>query len=187
MYETPEEVTRDFLFNHFEGEFKRILEPCAGSGKMVKVLRERYPKATIHFVEPAQPAITIMQGANAGYSLKFQELNSGSCDPNGPEYDLIFTNPPYSQAKEIIEHALTTWPYATVVMLLRLNFLGSQTRHAFWQKFPPNELHALSCRPSFTGGGTDATEYAWFVWCTPRVMRPGRQKINVIWGREGNE
>ncbi len=183
FYETPEEVTRDFLFNHFEGDFKRILEPCAGTGKMVKVLREKYPDAEIHLVEPFPSGRPFKPGADAIFKCKFEHLKT-KLSVMLLDYDLIFTNPPYSQAKEIIEHALTTWPYATVVMLLRLNFLGSQKRHDFWQAYPPNELHVLSCRPSFTGRGTDATEYAWFVWRTPRVMRPGRQKINVIWGRE---
>jgi len=33
-------------------------------------------------------------------------------------------------------------------------------------------LHVISKRPSFTGGGTDATEYAWFIWDnTDRIER----------------
>jgi hypothetical protein len=92
------------------------------------------------------------------------------------DYDLIFTNPPYSLAEEIITHALETWSKATVVMLLRLNFLGSQKRKPFWDKHPVSEIYVLSKRPSFTGKGTDATEYAWFVW-RPHVTK---QRIIVI-------
>jgi hypothetical protein len=49
-------------------------------------------------------------------------------------------------------------------MLLRLAFLESKRRFNFWQQYPVNKLYILSQRPSFTGKGTDATAYAWFVW-----------------------
>lgn len=175
FYETPEEVTRDFLFNHLEGEFKTILEPCAGTGEMVRVLREKYPKSKIYMNEPFNEVFQTQIGADRFFYEEFQNLTRD----NVPECDLIFTNPPYSQAQEIIEHALTTWPKAIVVMLLRVGLLESQKRHDWWQDKLPTELHILSKRPSFTGGGTDSACYAWFVW------RPGvkDQKINVVWGR----
>ena len=169
FYETPEEVTREFLFEYFEGDFHVILEPCAGGGKMVKVLRDRFPLAWIE-------ANDIWDGspipyANKSYTLDFLKMLKGDAD-----YDLIFTNPPYSLAEEIVTHALETWSKATVVMLLRLNFLGSQKRKPFWDKHPVSEIYVLSKRPSFTGKGTDATEYAWFVW-RPHITK---QKIIVI-------
>lgn len=76
--------------------------------------------------------------------------------------DLIITNPPFSIALDFLEKSLKE--AKTVVYLLRLNFLGSQKRKEFWQSNPPSHLFTLSKRPSFTGKGTDATEYAWFVW-----------------------
>ena len=142
---------------------------ACGSGKITKVLRERYPKAQIMGIDLNLGLLP--EGANQAIMADFLDFKDG-------EYDLIITNPPYSAAEPIITHTLKTWPNATVVMLLRLNFLGSQKRKPFWDKHPVSELHILSKRPSFTGGGTDATEYAWFVW------RPGvkEQKINVVWG-----
>lgn len=178
FYETPEEVTRDFLFNHFEGEFKNILEPCAGTGKMNKVLKERFPDSHITAIELNTRGLP--EGCNVAIAMDFLEFPEYFGENNiVQDFDLIFTNPPYSQAQEIIEHALTTWPKATVVMLLRVGLLESQKRHDWWQDKLPTELHILSKRPSFTGGGTDSACYAWFVW------RPGvkEQKINVIWGR----
>jgi hypothetical protein len=169
FYETPEEVTREFLFEYFEGDFHVILEPCAGSGKMVKVLRDRFPLAWIEANDIRDgPPIPY---ANKRYTLDFLKMLKGDAN-----YDLIFTNPPYSLAEEIITHALETWSKATVVMLLRLNFLGSQKRKPFWDKHPVSEIYVLSKRPSFTGKGTDATEYAWFVW-RPHITK---QRIVVI-------
>ena len=62
-----------------------------------------------------------------------------------------------------------------IVMLLRTAFLESQKRHDFWQKHPVSKLYTLSKRPSFTGKGTDATSYSWFIW-----DNSGKQEIKVI-------
>lgn len=78
-------------------------------------------------------------------------------------YDLIITNPPFSLALEFLQKSLRE--AATVVYLLRLNFLGSQKRRAFWQANRPSHVLVLSKRPCFTGDGhTDSIEYAWFCW-----------------------
>ena len=79
--------------------------------------------------------------------------------------DLIITNPPFSLALEFLQKSLQEAD--TVVYLLRLNFLGSQKRKAFWQANPPSHVLVLSKRPCFTGDGrTDSIEieYAWFCW-----------------------
>lgn len=51
-----------------------------------------------------------------------------------------------------------------VIMLLRLGFLASEKRFNFMKENPPTDVLVLHKRPSFTGKGTDAQEYAWFVW-----------------------
>lgn len=103
--------------------------------------------------------------------------------------DLILTNPPFTLAKEFIEKAISESD--TVVMLQRVNYLGSKGRMPFWKKYPPTHLFVLASRPKFIAkcqkcknpenyqigaielcplcGGkvrpqSDATEYAWFVW-----------------------
>jgi len=77
-------------------------------------------------------------------------------------FDLIITNPPFSLAMEFLLKLLDEAD--TVIYLLRLNMLGSQARRDFWNNRPPTHLFPLARRPSFTGNGTDATEYAWFAW-----------------------
>lgn len=74
----------------------------------------------------------------------------------------IITNPPFSIAQEFCDHALKHAD--EVMMLLRLNFLGAQKRCGWWKANEPKALFVLSKRPDFTGGGGDATEYAWFYW-----------------------
>ncbi len=90
-------------------------------------------------------------------------------------FAVAITNPPYSLAMEFVEHALPIADY--VVMLLRLNFLGSEKRGVFMRREAP-DVYVLPNRPSFTGGGTDATEYCWMVWTPERGRRAG--KIEVL-------
>jgi hypothetical protein len=120
-------------------QFKTAHEAGAGDGRIVSFLE------------------------NKGIETTYSEIEEGKnfFDYDG-EVDLVFTNPPFSLAQEFIEHALACAP--TVIMLLRINFLGSQKRYDFWQQFPPDGLFILSKRPSFTGKGTDSIDYAWFVW-----------------------
>jgi hypothetical protein len=119
--------------------FNTAHEPCAGDKRIVNFLTSK--------------------GVNTTYT----EIQEGSdffdWDDN---VDLILTNPPYSYAQEFIEYSI---PRAScVIMLLRINFLGAQKRFNWWIKNEPDALIVLSNRPSFTGTGTDATEYAWYVW-----------------------
>jgi hypothetical protein len=81
--------------------------------------------------------------------------------PDSPVFYVVITNPPYNQALEFVETSMR-WG-RIVVMLLRLNWIASAKRHAFVRDHPP-DVYVLPNRPSFTGKGTDATEYAWFVW-----------------------
>ncbi len=77
----------------------------------------------------------------------------------------IITNPPFSMAMEFATHALTHSDEA--YLLLRLNFLASQKRAAWFAKNEPSALFVLARRPCFTEDGkTDATDYAWFYWGT---------------------
>jgi hypothetical protein len=62
-----------------------------------------------------------------------------------------------------------------IIMLLRTAFLESKKRYEFWQKHPVNGLYVLSQRPSFTGHGTDATSYSFFIW-----NNSNKQEIKVI-------
>lgn len=87
------------------------------------------------------------------------------------QVDLILTNPPFSIAQDFISHAIAH--SNTCIMLLRINFLGSISRHEWWKEHTPVALHVMSKRPSFTGKGTDATDYAWFVWDKSNRLQRG--------------
>lgn len=89
-------------------------------------------------------------------------------------FETIITNPPYSLAAEFVSKSLPIADW--VVMLLRLNFLGSAKRRTLFANEMP-DIYVLPNRPSFTGKGTDATEYAWFVWGPERRRTSGKIEI----------
>ena len=105
----------------------------------------------------------------------YNDVRIGDCLNYNTYYDVVITNPPYSIAEEIITHYLEVVKPRETIMLLRLAFLESKKRYEFWQKHPVNKLYILSQRPSFTGKGTDATAYGWFVW-----DGTNKQEIKVI-------
>lgn len=79
------------------------------------------------------------------------------------DVDLVLTNPPFKSAVEFIERAISH--SKTVIMLLKLDLMGSAARKEFWSKNPPSNLIVMNERPSFTGDGkSDGCVYAWFVW-----------------------
>ena len=85
-------------------------------------------------------------------------------------YDIVLTNPPYSLAQEFVDHAMKfrRTELSLVAMLLRINFLGSKKR-AKWLRENTPTVAVSPRRPQFCKNkhgkkGTDATEYAWFLW-----------------------
>ena len=85
-----------------------------------------------------------------------------------PQMDIV-TNPPYTYAKEFVEHAMDISSNGTkVAMLLKLTFLEGKKRRELFDKYPPMRVYVFSSRIScgkngvFTGGR--AVAYAWFIW-----------------------
>ncbi len=156
-YATPAWATRAILPKlRLRGS---ILDPCAGEGAILRVLADLGH-------EVCGVELDAERAAKAGASCR-DALGSEAW----PACGTIITNPPYCRAQEFIERALReTRLECDVAMLLRLNFLGSQKRAAF-HRAHPSDVGVLPRRPSFTGGGTDATEYCWMVWGSGRGGR----------------
>lgn len=161
FYATPPETVHAFL-DSYEGITlgDRILEPSAGNGAVIQALRSRGFTNRIDAVElrpEEQPALeALADNVTIGDFLDY--------DPD-IGYDVIIGNPPYSQAQEFIDKSLELLaPGGVLIFLLRTNFLESAKRFEWWQQHPLSGLYTLHKRPSFTGKGTDATSYSWFVW-----------------------
>lgn len=141
------------------------LEPGAGEGNLIKAvnrsdvrwtaleLREEC-RPTLEQLTPRPEIIITDKFVADGVEDREKPLH-------GRHFDVAFGNPPFSLAIEFVRESIK---YAEhVVMLLRLNFLGSRGRCAFMQAHAP-DVYVLPDRPSFDGKGTDSIEYAWFVW-----------------------
>jgi hypothetical protein len=90
--------------------------------------------------------------------------------PTPDFYQVILTNPPFSLAPQFIERSLDA-ACRYVVMLLRVNYLGSEIRNDFMRRHAP-DLYVLPNRPSFKlTGETDSIEYGWFVWDKENLNR----------------
>lgn len=159
-------ITPEWCIDLFLKEFGRpigseIFEPCAGNGVIIKTLHRNFNSLTIKACEIREEEKNnlLNAGASEVYCYDFLKFEGSN-----PYIDLVITNPPYCIAQEIIEKSFEYAPKAEVVMLLRLAFLESKKRKKFWDKHPLTQLYPLLQRPSFTGKGTDATAYGWFVW-----------------------
>jgi len=163
FYATPLETVYALLDNYV-GIYPEdtILEPSAGNGNIIRALRNKGFNNWIDAIELRyEETENLMLEANQVFIEDFLSLDKEKFQ----RYDVIIGNPPYSLAKEFIDKSLELLaPGGRLIFLLRTNFLESAKRFAWWQDTLPNRLYVLHKRPSFTGKGTDATSYSWFIW-----------------------
>lgn len=144
-----------------------VLEPSAGEGAFVRAVTKTWPGAAIDAVEPRIVGPLVLQPARVWMTTLEQfteEEPAPGAPPRRPRYDLVVGNPPYLCAESHV--VLARKLGRCVAFLLRMSFLSSQGRvERLWDAQPGLRwLIPLAQRPSFTGKGTDNSEYAIFVW-----------------------
>lgn len=150
VYLTPPEVVATVL-PLLPESLGTVLDPSAGKGVFERVLGDR--ASAWHNID----ILPEMVGLTADF------LNPATRSVFTLPIDSVITNPPFSLAQSFIEEAFRYRP-KRVVMLCRLGLLASQRRYPFWQAHPPDVVAPIVPRPSFTGGGADLYDYAWFGW-----------------------
>ena len=177
FYPTPTWCTHalvDWLSDHVQSwkdlqnimRYKSFLEPCIGNGSILFALQEKglFLESPIKGVD-IKPKINITQPF-----LNITKNDFLSKDVEVHE-DVCITNPPFALAEPFLRKILPVCDFTA--FLLKLSFLESQERYSFFQKHsPPDTLLVLSDRPSFTGHGTDAQAYGWFIWCNYEINKP---------------
>lgn len=162
---------------------KTVLECAAGDGAMVNVLANAGAIVDAVELDPERAAI-IRRSEKARHIHRGDFLSPSTnawLRKTGVSYDAVISNPPYGEwvadgqnkagkpkkryrdlAREFATKAFELAP--VVAFLLRLDWAGSQARHAFHDAHPA-DLIIFSNRPKFRiDGGSDATEYAWWIW-----------------------
>lgn len=147
---------------------RRLLEPCAGAGNIIQTFQ--------NYMENVSSGCTAGWGWDAielqpQYADKLKDLKDVNTycpqdfltwnNPDNIRYTAVLTNPPYTLAQKFVEKSLELSDL--VIMLLRVGFTGSYDRHPFLRETKP-DLYRIVPRPSFKLGGSDSSEYAWFVW-----------------------
>src|SRR6516225_1976547 len=159
LYETPAWVT-EALLPHLP-ECRIIWEPAAGSGKMSRVL-EGFAGTVI--------SSDIAEG---------QDFLAA----DGFDGDAIITNPPYEQATEFIERALSlTAAKGVVAMLLRTDFDHAKRRQHLFSEHPAfAKKLVLTKRIKWFEDGTSQPSFnhSWWIWnwkhAGPPVLAYGPQ------------
>ncbi|HOZ23681.1 MAG TPA: hypothetical protein PLI83_02720 [Thermomonas sp.] len=149
------------------------LEPAAGEGAIIRAVRAVRKDVVWNAIDirpECRPHLVELCGESGCGIGDFLTDWRWTC---WQSHSVIITNPPYTHAMEYVRHCLQH--PATIAMLLRLNFLGSQRRAGFFRERCP-DVYVLPRRPSFTHGGTDSCEYAWFVW-SPVAQTVGRIRV----------
>jgi len=164
-YETPPWTVERFLEFYRLPEGASVLDPCAANGELLATLKRLRPDLKLYAIElrpECESALAALEAAGIieGYAIgDFFALAKSIEDEF---FDYVLTNPPYSLAREFITEGNRITRFGNI-HLLRLNFLGAQKRRDWTWETRPGAL-IVPNRPSFTGWGGDATEYAWLIY-----------------------
>ncbi len=149
-----------------------VVEPSVGGGAFARAVRARWPRAFVTGVD-------VNPDAPGRSNVHFFETRDVLLWRPFPPPNLIVGNPPYTDAEAHVRWALEQVSAGgTVGMLLRLAFLETKKRRAFWAQWGAylDTVYVLAERPSFLANGKhDSCAYGWFVWrkaegCASRVI-----------------
>lgn len=141
-------------------------EPCAGLGHMSSVLWEFFQgvRATDVYIYPTDA------GADgAQYGVQRLDFLDRVEVGRAPAVDWIISNPPFSQADQMVGAALTK-ARVGIAFLLRMQWLeGAERFHAIFSGCAPTIVAPFvervpMCEGGWDPAGSSATMYAWFVW-----------------------
>jgi hypothetical protein len=130
-YETPSHIAAAMCKLILPTD-KRILEPCAGTGQILKHIVGAAPvHSVINWCEINNKRAVKLPKWIPGICSNFLDIE---CDLK--IYDLIITNPPFDYALEFIEKSLTLLnddPHSRLIYLLPIDTFSSKVRASYFQ------------------------------------------------------
>jgi len=188
-FSTPTSVVNDLLNLGVLIGSTSVLEPCAGTGNIIKTLRQTGYDHHITAVEINQDheekcLLTSPDLLVIGNFLNEKLINEHTIGT----FDLIICNPPFSNIERFIEKCWHLLNFSgQLCVILRLGHLVGVKRGKFLRTYRPSSINILSHRPSFTEGvlnSGDIGGYCWLIWEKP-LIEPHRDTI-VKWIRPEN-
>jgi methylase of polypeptide subunit release factors len=170
LYETPPEATLELTKREILP--RRIWEPSAGRGAIVRVLRNLgHEVLSTDLHDHGSPDVDVT-GVDFLRPLKVV-----------PEVDAIVMNPPFSMAQQFVQRSMEYAPVCYA--LLRLAFLESDARHGWFRQIGLSTVHIFSNRlPMMHRDGWEGnkaksnTAFAWFIF-----ERSWHQRPTIEWIR----
>ena len=166
-YPTPPEVTRALVRRHADVFTGPVLEPAAGTGHILRVLRELGVGPLWAIELHAERCVAMRRHADRAWRADYlgADLFHPAADlPSAPR--IIIGNPPGSLNQAFVERSLgLVAEGGHVFLLMQAGFLWTVGRRALFSHGSGFRwLHPLTPRPRFTGTGTSVQEWAWFGW-----------------------
>lgn len=158
----------------------RWLEPGAGSGAIIREVNALRSDVEWTAVEKYGRSIPALVRALDGRGCLWRSDLLTEQVPTG--FHVALGNPPYLYAADFIERTLEL--AVRVIFLLRLNFLASRKRCEFYRRVGVPDVYVIPDRPSFTGKGSDATEYAWMEF-RPEWAGRSEGQTTILYPPEG--
>lgn len=166
-YDTPAWMVAALCKSMPELRGALLIDPCCGSGNMARQLVSAAPFERV-ITNDIDPRVSADMHRDASVDEAIY----------GERPDWVVTNPPFSEAGDIVHLALKAQPRVGVAMLLRITFAepcgptkqNPKAGRLWLAERPWNALLSLP-RHSFTGEGSDTASCAWFVWMTGRPTR----------------
>jgi len=169
FYETPAWAVRAVLKHLPRLAGRRILEPSAGRGAIVReLIANGASPEMITAVEPNEERAEMVRARGVqAVARPFESYGR----PALGSFDLIIMNPPFSLAEQHIRLACEReWQggplhsQGKVAALVRLAFLAEGKKRADFRLTRPHDRVELARRPAFINGKTDSCAYAWGLW-----------------------
>lgn len=149
-----------------------VLDPCCGGTEStvapyVNVISQWFDNAKVDSMDIDEDANAQVYGnfltTNREFYKSNFQMNRG--------YNLIISNPPFAVAPEFVEHGMKflARDHSAVIMLQRLNWLGSKKRTGFWGGKKLAHIFVESKKISFkkskkSSAKNDSIEYGHFVF-----------------------
>lgn len=143
---------------------KEVLDPCAGGDAKHPM---SYPTALEQFCKEQGTKLKGLTTVDIREDSLAQFEGDYLTSPlDTPTPDIAISNPPFNLAQQFIDKALNdVADEGWVIMLLRLNFFGSDKRLEWWHGRMPVWTYVHSKRMSFTEDRkTDSIEYCHCMW-----------------------